>query len=181
MTLRSGHGAMKDRGPRVEVLPPDEQPAATAPTTVPTDRGQDGRFTAGNAASRARRFKVSRRGFTGLDKADPRYKTFARFGRSYAAHRRREIAAAHGGTISAGVGAMVESAALAMAASRFVSCLAAESGDPLLFKQASALANDARQNELAAWELAARECKARIANAPPPDVAALLAAGMKRS
>ena len=55
---------------------------------------------------------------------------------------------------------MVESAALAMAASRFVHCLASETGDAAMFKQASALANDARQNELAAWELAARESKA---------------------
>ena len=173
MTLRKGHGTGAGV-PRIEVLPPDELPAATCIAAVPTDRGQDGRFTAGNAASRSRRFKVSKRGFTGLDKADPRYRTFARWGRSYAAHRRREIAQAHGGSISAGVGAMVESAALAMAASRFVSCLAAETGDPLLFKQASALANDARQNELAAWELAARESKVRLANAPPVDVLALL-------
>ena len=57
--------------------------------------------------------------------------------------------------------AIVESAAQAMAASRFVQSLAAESGDAELFKQAAALASTARQHELAAWELAAREAQAR--------------------
>jgi hypothetical protein len=92
---------------------------------------------------------------------DPRYQVFARWGQRYGAHRRRELAAAHGGEISAGVGAIVESAAQAMAASRFVQRLASEAGDPELFKQASQLASTARQHELAAWELAHREAVAR--------------------
>ena len=48
------------------------------------------------------------------------------------------------------------------AASRFVQSLAAAAGDAELFKQAAALASTARQHELAAWELAAREAKSRM-------------------
>jgi hypothetical protein len=105
--------------------------------------------------------KPGLRGSLGLEKTDPRYRAFARWGQRYGAHRRRELALAHGGTLSAGVGAIVESAAQAMAAGRFVQQLAAESGDAELFKQAAALASTSRQHELAAWELAAREAKAR--------------------
>jgi hypothetical protein len=114
----------------------------------------------GNTAGQNKRVKPGVRGALGLDKSDPRYKPFARWGARYGAHRRRELAAVHGGVLSSGVGAIVESAAMAMAASRFVQCLAAEKGDAELFKQASALASTARQHELAAWELAAREAQA---------------------
>jgi hypothetical protein len=97
----------------------------------------------------------------GLDRSDPKVRPFLAWGRRYASHRRRELAQAHGGSISAGVGALIESAALALGASRYLHALGAETGDPEILKRASALANDARQNELAGWELAAREAAAR--------------------
>lgn len=106
------------------------------------------------------------RGALGLELVDPRYRPFARWGARYGAHRRQELAELHGGKISAGVGAMVESAALALAASRFVHLLAAETGDPELFKQAAGMASTARQDELAAWELAAREAAGRPRPSP---------------
>jgi hypothetical protein len=59
------------------------------------------------------------------------------------------------------VGAIIESAALAMAASRYLQFEGAKTGNAELFKQASNLAATARQHELAAWELGAREGKAR--------------------
>jgi hypothetical protein len=77
------------------------------------------------------------------------------------------LAQLHGGSVSAGVGAIVESAAQTLAASRFVHLLAAETGDAELFKQAATLASTARQHELAAWELAAREAGARPRPALP--------------
>lgn len=160
MTLRSGHGTGAG-SPRIEVLPPDELPSATPSLPVRPSRDAAGRFVRGNTEGVAKRVKPGVRGSLGIDKADPRYKAFARWGARYGAHRRRELALAHGGSISAGVGAIVESAAQAMAASRFVQSLAAESGDAELFKQAAALASTARQHELAAWELAAREAQAR--------------------
>lgn len=160
MTLRTGHGNGAG-SPRIEVLPPDELPPATPALPVRPDRDAAGRFVRGNAAGIAKRVKPGVRGALGLAKADPRYQAFARWGARYGAHRRRELARAHGGEISAGVGAIVESAAQAMAASRFVQAIASESGDAELFKQAAALASTARQHELAAWELAAREAQAR--------------------
>jgi hypothetical protein len=108
----------------------------------------------------------------GLAKADPVYQTCARWGSRYAAHRRAELAKAHGGELSAGVGALVESAGNALADSRYVRAKAAEKGDPALFKLAASLATEARQCELAAWELAAREAAAR----PRGDVVASMRA-----
>jgi hypothetical protein len=160
VALRSGHGTGAG-SPRIEVLPPDELPFATPTITAPIERSQDGRFAPGNTVARAKRVRPGVRGSLGLSKTDPRYTAFARWGARYGAHRRRELASAHGGTLSAGASAIIESAAQAMAASRFVQALAAETGDPELFKQAAALASTARQHELAAWELAAREAQAR--------------------
>jgi len=175
MTLRTGHG--KGAGvPRLEVLPPDELPPATPGGAVRSERNALGQFQPGNRAGTSKRFKVGPRGLQGIDKTAPDFRAFARWGARYAAHRRRELARAHGGEISAGVGAIVESAALAMAASRFLSARAAETGDPELFKQSSALASTARQHELAAWELAAREAQVRPKESNP-GLRAILAAG----
>jgi hypothetical protein len=162
MALRSGHGTGAGT-PRVEVLPPDELPPASPATTDRSGRGPDGRFIAGNGAARASKTRPSRYGslVLGLAKADPVYQTCARWGARYAAHRRAELAKAHGGELSAGVGALVESAGNALADSRYVRAKAAESGDPALFKLAASLATEARQCELASWELASREAQAR--------------------
>ncbi len=177
MALRSGHGVGAG-SPRIEVLPPDELPPATPGLPVRAGRDAQGRFVRGNAEGQSKRVKPGVRGALGLDKADPRYKVFARWGARYGAYRRRELAQAHGGRISAGVGAIVESAAQAMAASRFVQALASETGDPELFKQAAALASTARQHELAAWELAAREAQAQPKRDALADLRAQLAKGV---
>lgn len=69
----------------------------------------------------------------------------------------REFAGFHG-HVSAGVGALLASAALALAASRYLYQLGAEGVASVgMLKQASQLADSARQNELAAYELCARE------------------------
>jgi hypothetical protein len=171
MALRTS--STHDRGPvHVEALRSDELPPATPATAVRSDRDASGRFVPGNTAGVAKRMRPGLCGAMALDSVDPRYRAFARWGARYGAHRRRELAQLHGGSISAGVGAMVESAAQAMAASRFVQLLAAETADAELFKQAAALATTARQDELAAWELAAREAAARP-RAPHPDFLAI--------
>lgn len=167
MAIRNGHGAGRGR-PHVEVLPPDELPPATPAIAVRSDRTGDGRFAPGNEAARAQKTRPGPLGSLGYEKTDPAYSSFLRWGRRYASHRREELARAHGGEISAGVGAMVESAGLALAASRFLHAKGSETCDPELLKRASALANDARQHELAAWELAARECAARPKTAVDP-------------
>jgi len=166
MTLRTGHG----RGagsPRIEVLPPDELPPASSANTGRRERGPDGKFLPGNTVARSRRLRPGPRGLVGVDQTSDEFRPFARWGARYGAHRRRELASSHGGEISAGVGAIIESAAQAMAASRYLQTLASQKNDPELFKQASQLASTARQHELAAWELAARECQARPKKANP--------------
>jgi hypothetical protein len=71
-----------------------------------------------------------------------------------------ELQAAHG-YVSHGVGAMIAAAAWLYAGGEFAAELAAEAGDPEGFKIAANLTGTARQNELAAWELCAREAQAR--------------------
>lgn len=66
-----------------------------------------------------------------------------------------------------------------MASSRYLHHRATLTGDADLFKQASQLAQTARQHELAAWELAAREAQARP-QAQNPILAAIEAAGSKQ-
>lgn len=162
MALRSGHGAGAGV-PRLEVLPPDELPPATGTNAVQPGRDAAGRFVRGNTEARAQRTRPGPNGLVGVDRCSPDFRPFARWGARYGAHRRRELAAAHGGAISAGVGAIVESAALAMAASRYLDHQARQGGEDAaeLFKRAAALGQTARQHELAAWELAAREAAVR--------------------
>lgn len=163
MTWRKGHGTGAGE-PRIEVMPPDELPAASPAFAVRPQRGPDGRFLPGNTEQRAGIVRPGPRGFTTALTVDPAYAPFQRWGRRYASHRRAELAAAHGGHLSAGASALIESAGAQLAASRFLQAKASEKGDAELFKRASSLSNDARQNELAAWELAAREAKARAAD-----------------
>lgn len=91
-----------------------------------------------------------------LEKGDPRYKRAMELANVYRKARTRELSAIHG-FVSAGVSALLATASLALAASRFLYEKAAETGDMDTIRKASALAGDARQAELAAWELCARE------------------------
>jgi hypothetical protein len=86
-----------------------------------------------------------------------------------------------GGVVSAAVGTLVESASYQLAASRFLYDKATHSGEVADFARASALANDSRQNLLAAHELCAKEARERRAARPfdPRDAAAVLAAARK--
>jgi hypothetical protein len=149
--------------PRIETLPADELPPASPAISARPERGPDGRFLSGNTLARSQRTRPSKYGslVLALAKADPVYQTCARWGTRYAAHRRAELAKAHGGELSAGVGALIESAGNALADSRYVRAKAATTGDAAMFKLAASLATEARQCELAAWELASRESVAR--------------------
>ena len=155
MALQRSH----DR-PRPVVLPPDELPPASPSSTVQTGRDANGRFAPGNTVQRSKLVRPGVRGHAALA-VDATFAPFERWGRRYASHRRAELATSHGGTLSAGVSALIESAGAQLAASRYLHARASTTGDVALFRQSSAMANDARQNELAAWELAAREVKAR--------------------
>lgn len=159
MALRTAHGAGRKALVRIETLPADELPMATGSNPDRPDRGPDGRFLPGNRSAEAQRIRPGLRG--GIDKSDPAYRPFRNWARRYAAHRRAELARLHGGEVSAGVGAIIESAANALGASRYFQSKGEESLNPDLLKRAADLSALARQHELAAWELAAREGSAR--------------------
>jgi hypothetical protein len=71
------------------------------------------------------------------------------------------LATQAGGEVGTGPSTMVASAGLQLAASRWAFDRAAELSDPALMKLGSTLANDSRQNLLAAYELATREAAGR--------------------
>jgi len=74
----------------------------------------------------------------------------------------RELAATvGGGRIGPGPASVISTAALQMAASRWLSDRGAETGDAKLLLEAAKLGDSSRQNLLAAHELAAREASSR--------------------
>lgn len=190
MAERKGHGTGAGQ-PRIEVMPADELPLglpATLPVEAQGDRGQGGRFAKGNAGlsaagGRARRNKVKLAAKLTLGTV-PEGSAFEPYERAARAFRRRHCsmlaATVGGGVCGTGPSSMVASASLQLAWSRFFSDKAALTGDTDDIAQASRLMDASRQNLLAAHELCAKEALSRAKLAPPPDVAALLAAGMVR-
>lgn len=168
MALRRGHGAGAGV-PRVEVLPPDELPAGVADAN-PSPQAAVNRDALGRLADTESARELGRRG--GLAKAgqtrlsgslalgeafaDPRFEPYARSARAFRkAHVQRLAKSVGGGECGPGPASIVASASLQLAASRFMFEVI---GDLQL---ASRLANDSRQNLLAAHELCAREAQAR--------------------
>lgn len=170
MALRTGHGHGAGM-PRIEVLPADELPAGVpddARPDSPTDRGEAGRFARGNrlarAGGKARAGKTRLADRLGLRQL-PDGAAFAPYKASAVSFRRAQCAAlaasVGGGYCGPAPSSFVASAALQLAWSRYLSDVAAETGDGELAIQASRLANDSRQNLLAAHELCAREAVGR--------------------
>ena len=175
MAIRAAHGRAREGGAQVavEVLPADELPPPVAdqrPNVSGVARRQDGTVATSEAAAelgrrggqqKAKRVRLARSlGLSDLEQSG----AFASYKRAASAFRRHhvaELARMAGGQCSAGPCSMVASAALQLAASRFLFDQASRSGDAATFKTASQLANDSRQNLLAAYELATREAKAR--------------------
>lgn len=95
-----------------------------------------------------------------LDKGDPKYVRCLTMANRYRKVRARELAELHG-HVSSGASALLASGSLALAASRFLYERYAEDGGGdlgvTMLKQAAQLADSARQSELAAWEMSARE------------------------
>jgi hypothetical protein len=162
VTLRSGHG--RGRGqPRVEVLPADELPKGLqAPALVEStaERTKGGRFAPGartvqSAGGQARRGKTRLASKLGLSTVvtDATFEPYKRaaedFKRTQVTALARGVGGGHCGPAPSSI---VASAALQLAASRW----AFDRGDPEL---GSKLANDSRQNLLAAHELCAKEAK----------------------
>lgn len=172
MTLRNGHG--NGAGvPRIEVLPPDELPAGVAAPQPHLQALPRPPYAAGSAEAReAGRRGGSKRAQTtalaaslGLAKTPPEaaWAPYRRAAENFAKlHVSTLATTVGGGTCGPGPSSMVQSAAWQLAASRYAFEV---SGDHAL---GSKLANDSRQNLLAAHELCAREAASR----PDPTVQA---------
>jgi hypothetical protein len=170
MALRTGHGNGAGT-PHVEVLAVDELPEGVpGPARVdsPSDRGVAGRFAPGNAL--ARRGGKARQGQTRLAdrlglRALPAGAAFSPYKASAVSFRRAQCAnlaaTVGGGVCGPAPSSFVASASLQLAWSRYFSDLAAEQGVPDMAVISSKLANDSRQNLLAAHELCAKEALAR--------------------
>jgi hypothetical protein len=157
VTLRTGHGDGAG-SPRIEVLPPDEQPQAQAVGADPLVAGRDAaKRVRTTAAAKALAALPRRSRFLPRKLAcDPRFEAHNRRRLEWQRKRMAELQAAHG-FVSHGVGAMLNAAAWLYAGGEFAAELAAGVGDLDGFKAAATLTSTARQHELAAWELCARE------------------------
>lgn len=172
MALRKGHGRGAGQ-PRIEVLPvdelPDGIPAPAAPAEPPatTERLPNGHFLKGARVAQSKGgravagiSKLARS--IGITDADEAFKPYQRWAVAFRRSQVQVLAqTVGGGHCGASPSSMVESAALQLAASRFL--FATAHGDTKKLNLASKMANDSRQNLLAAHELCALEAKARKA------------------
>ena len=170
MALRTGHGTGAGV-PRIEVLPPDEQPANVPGTPAPVERRRDGTVAGTEAARALGRLAAEKRAarnrfVAGLGigelAADAAFRPFQVSGEDWVRAHLEELALQSGGRVGPGPASIVQSAGLQLAASRFLAEQGARTADAALLGRASSLANDSRQNLLAARELAVREAQARI-------------------
>jgi hypothetical protein len=177
MALRSSHGkGANGGGVRIEVLSCDELPVgipAPARPESPADRNDGGKFAPGNSLARlggkARAGKTRLADRLGLRNL-PEGAAFVPYKRAAVSFRRAQCSAlavsVGGGYCGPGPSSLVSSAALQLAWSRYLSDIAAETGDADLALQSSRLADASRQNILGAHELCAREAKARPVASP---------------
>ncbi len=142
--------------PHVEQPIPDELSQSAAPDLTPDE------VKAVRKARRGRSLKLVIMGIssTTLAKADPSYRNAVAMANNYRRKRAAELSEMHG-HVSIGASALLASASLAWAASRHLYEKYAEDGGgsigTAMLKQAASLGDSARQSELAAWELSARE------------------------
>jgi hypothetical protein len=187
--LRTGHGAGKGT-PHIEVV--GDEVSAPVPAAEPTSqlrRRQNGQISDSETArelgrrgglATARRVRlIDSLGLAAIaENSDfAPYRTGAD---AFVEHHLAELAKLAGGKVGSAPSTMVSSAALQLAASRFCFDRGAQSGDVQMLKLGSSLANDSRQNLLAAYELAVREAEARGQN-PDDDPFFVPADGKERA
>ncbi len=141
--------------PSVEVTRPDElsqSPPAPTPEEVKVVRKK--------RQERSTKLAVMGLNRDILKAGDPDYRNAVLMSNNYRKRRAAELSDMHG-HVSLGASALLASSSLALAASRYLyERFAKDAGGDLgvgMLKQAAQLADSARQSELAAWELSARE------------------------
>ena len=168
--VERSHGQPRPQPPR-----PDELPGGVAVPTRQPERRPDGTLTPAGARLLGKRGGEAAAVTKRLAKLlclidlsdDHHFAKYSRLAREWRDDHASELAATiGGGVVGPGPAAVIASAALQMAASRYLFDRGAETGDAKLLLDASKLADSSRQNILAAHELAAREAKARPAAAP---------------
>lgn len=171
MSLRSGHG--KGSGSiRVEVLPVDELPVGvSAPPRLAANRDETGKLIPGPGTSElARRAAIAKHEavqigrLAGLWEAPDGhpFQPYQRLAREWRESHMRQLAATvGGGEVGPGPASIVSTAAVQLGASRYLSDIGAELGDPKMLLDGARLADSSRQSLLAAHELCAREAHAR--------------------
>ncbi len=134
-------------------LPPKERPLEARPTHEWAKR---------RTLIKGKKNKLSIMGFNPelMDEGNPKFVEMLKLSNDYRKTRTKELLIAHG-FVSSGVSSFLASAALALAASRYVYEDAIRTGNKDMLTTAAKLGTDARQNELSAWELCAREAVAR--------------------
>jgi hypothetical protein len=171
---RTAHGNARAYGRLVvlESVPADELPPASPGVPARPDRDAAGRFLPGNALAGQARVRAGANGaLSKLDaKADPAWQSARRWGQRAAQHRIRELAPLHGGSLSAGVCALIVDACDLRADARYIAAKARAEGSADLARAAASLLASARQCERDAWEIAHREGEARRRSTPwaPP-------------
>ena len=181
MTIQRSQGAL-----RPMVAPLDELPAPMAAVAVPANRRPNGTFAdsetarangaRGGRARAGRARLVSALGLSALAD-DAAFKPDRDAGDAWVREHLERLAMQVGAPgPGPGPSSIIVSAGVQLAASRFLSDKAAATGDAKLFQLASQLANDSRQNLLAAFELAVREAKARKERPIDPEAFAKLMA-----
>lgn len=158
--------ALRPQAPRADELPKGCPGLAVIPN--PGDFDARGKFAEGNTMasvggkSKAGRTRLAARLTLGGIVSDPAFRPYLAAARGF---RKAQCAAialqVGGGVCGPAPSSIIASSALQLAASRYLFDLAGQ-GNPDLFAVASKLANDSRQNLLAAFELAAKEGRARV-------------------
>jgi hypothetical protein len=167
MPVQNSQGRRRPLVPRVNELPA----GVPAPARPVPERDAAGRLLPGVGTS-----ELARAG--GLAAADARhlgqllglwtppddhpYAPYARLAREWRDEHMAQLAATvGGGRIGPGPASIVSTAAMQLAASRWLGDVGAETGDAKALMDASRLADGSRANLLSAHELAAKEAQAR--------------------
>ena len=167
MPIQKSQGKRRPLVPRVDELPA----GVPAPARRAAERDEAGRLLAGPGTSElareaARALHEGRHlaqllGLRAVPESHP-YAPYAKLAREWRdAHMAQLSATVGGGRIGPGPASVVSSAALQMAASRWLYDLGAETGDAKSLLDASRLADASRANVLSAHELAAKEAQDR--------------------
>ncbi len=166
--IRTAHGNGASALARVETPPVDELPAGIRSEYGPSERsnrGPNGRFVKGNTAGRARRGQTRLSTALQLAKADDPggMRKYIRAADAWRAAQADELArSVGGGYCGPGPTSILATAALALAASRFLFDQAvAEGGNPEKLTRAAKLGDSHRQALLTATALCAQEAETR--------------------